>query len=102
MYPKNKTQLIKFLREHPGIHFKITQRDGITQMRKLKRAQTNAFSSIRPDGKEIWFYYEQGDTYSFNESVFTVTAQNICLVFDFKPSVMEIQAYESECQEAAA
>jgi len=93
-YPKNKTQLIKFLRENPGIYYNVTRADGSVHMRKLSRPQTNAFAGHSAEGKESWFYYEKNDIYRFEDSQFIVESSGVQLIFEFNPSQTEIDAFE--------
>lgn len=94
-YPKNKTQLIKFLKQNPGSYYKVTRSDGSTHIRKLSRPQTNAFAGRADNGKESWFYFEKGDVYSFEGSKFIADAPFGRLVIDFNPSQNDIDAFES-------
>ena len=92
-YPKNKTRLIAFLKENPGLYYKVTLPNGESQTRRLKKAQNNAFSGMRPDGKESWFYYCKSDIYEFIGSLFIVTSSSGNLIFDFGPSEQDINAF---------
>jgi len=94
-YPKNKTQLFKFLRENPGIYYRVDHSVRGIQMRRLKKAQTNGFSGLGPDGKQVWFRHDKSDIYTFEGSTVRVTCSWCELVFDFNPAAEEIQAYEA-------
>lgn len=101
-YPENKTQFIKFLKQNPGIYYKVTRPDGSKHLRKLSRPQTNAFAGHGINGKESWFYFEKGDIYTFENSKFITECSFGRLVFDFNPPIEEIKEFETQRKEAAA
>jgi hypothetical protein len=102
IYPKNKTQLFKFLRENPGIYYKVDNSRRGVEIRRLKKAQTNAFSGLNADGKQVWFYHDKSYTYVFEGSSVRVTLPCCEVVFDFNPSAEEIEAYETALAQANA
>jgi len=101
-YPKNKTRLFKFLQANPGIYFKVDHSERGTQMRRLKKAQTNGFSGLDSDGKQVWFHHDKNFTYAFEGSTVCVTTKWCQFVYDFNPSAEEIQAYEAALAQSGA
>ena len=94
-YPKNKTQLFKFLQANPGIYYKVEHSERGVQLRRLKKAQTNAFSGLCSEGKQAWFTHNKAFAYVFEGSTVRVTTSWCQIVFDFNPTADEIQAYET-------
>ena len=94
-YPKNKTQLFKFLLANPGIYYKVDHSERGVQVRRLEKAQTNAFSGLNSEGEQVWFYHDKSFTYAFEGSKVHVTASWCSFVYDFNPTAEEIQAYET-------
>ena len=94
-YPKNKTQLFKFLQANPGIYYKVDHSERGVQIRRLKKAQTNAFSGVDSDGKQVWFHHDKSFAYTFDGSTVRVVLSWCEVVFDFNPTAEEIQAYET-------
>ena len=92
-YPKNRTQLFNFLRQNPGIFFRITWENKISEMRRLERVQTNAFSGLNDKGEESWFGHEKGNEYTFEGSKFTVIKSFCRYTYDFDPSEEEIRSF---------
>jgi len=94
-YPKNKTQLFKFLQANPGIYYKVDHSERGAQVRRLKKAQTNGFSGLDSDGKQVWFHHDKSITYAFEGSTVRVTTSWCSFVYDFNPTAEEIHAYET-------
>ena len=101
-YPKNKTQLFKFLLANPGIYYKVDHSERGTQMRRLKKAQTNAFSGLSAEGEQVWFHHDKSLTYAFEGSTVRVTTEWCQFVYDFNPTEEEIQAYETALAQSGA
>jgi len=99
-YPKNKIQLFKFLQANPGIYYKVNYSERGVQVRRLEKAQTNAFSGLNTEGEQVWFHHDKNFTYAFEDSTVCVTTPWCQIVFDFNPTAEDIRVYEMALTQA--